>query len=180
MFFYTLSKKQESRRQDLNLRHLGPKPSTLPNWVTPRWDTSQTVSAVVSAKFLSSDSLYIILHTLGFVKRIFAICDKSQKSFVLQILFEHYHHTEPFSAAFFCKKPAQVKINVGKCLQNGRKLAYQIAFFVHMYNIMYKTREISWFLNPCVLLYIVHKCIHYINIQRRRYQWPSQVLTLWS
>ena len=25
-----------SRRQDLNLRHLGPKPSTLPNWVTPR------------------------------------------------------------------------------------------------------------------------------------------------
>ena len=25
-----------SRRQDSNLRHLGPKPSTLPNWATPR------------------------------------------------------------------------------------------------------------------------------------------------
>ena len=25
-----------SGRQDLNLRHLGPKPSTLPNWATPR------------------------------------------------------------------------------------------------------------------------------------------------
>lgn len=27
---------QWSGRQDLNLRHLGPKPSTLPNWATPR------------------------------------------------------------------------------------------------------------------------------------------------
>jgi len=72
---------------------------------------------------LSSDSLYIILHAFGFVKRIFAICDKSQKSFVPQKLFEHYHHTEPFSAAFFCKKSAAVQKNVGKCLQNGRKLA---------------------------------------------------------
>jgi len=92
---------------------------------------------------LSSDSLYIILHTPAFVKRIFAICDKSQKSFVLQILFEHYHHIKTFSAAFFRKKSVVVQKNVGKCLQNGRKLAYQRAFFVHMYNIMYKTGEIS-------------------------------------
>ena len=33
IFFVTLL---WSRWQDLNLRHLGPKPSTLPNWVTPR------------------------------------------------------------------------------------------------------------------------------------------------
>ena len=33
---YQLSYTSTSRRQDSNLRHLGPKPSTLPNWVTPR------------------------------------------------------------------------------------------------------------------------------------------------
>ena len=35
-FCRNFAENEWSGRQDSNLRHLGPKPSTLPNWVTPR------------------------------------------------------------------------------------------------------------------------------------------------
>ena len=50
-----------SRRQDSNLRHLGPKPSTLPNWATPRKSLFATAFILYHKQSrLSSMILYFV------------------------------------------------------------------------------------------------------------------------
>ena len=143
LFFNTLSKKAESRRQDLNLRHLGPKPSTLPNWVTPRFDTRKSSFSASIAPERTIGQLIYYTTDLPVCQPLFCFLAVSTKKicalFALWALLPHFHAV--FRA--FC---IYALLGWGKCLQNGWKLTFLGAVFVHMYNIMYLFYKIPWFL----------------------------------
>ena len=64
-------------RQDSNLRHLGPKPSTLPNWATPHWLTRFNVCVIKQLNHYNLNRKKSQAVFLNNIKNIFTVNNSS-------------------------------------------------------------------------------------------------------